>query len=61
MVMAREPVLQMRDIRKSYRNRLVLREVSLDLHPGQLVGVVGENGAGKSTLLRILAAQRFLR
>lgn len=33
----------------------MLRGVSLDLFPGQLVGVVGENGAGKSTLLRILA------
>lgn len=32
----------------------MLRGVSLDLFPGQLVGIVGENGAGKSTLLRIL-------
>ncbi|MEU0157626.1 ABC transporter ATP-binding protein [Streptomyces sp. NPDC006261] len=44
----------MRDVYKSYRNRPVLRGVSLDLLPGQMVGVVGENGAGKSTLLRIL-------
>ncbi|MFD9435906.1 ATP-binding cassette domain-containing protein [Streptomyces sp. NPDC060002] len=29
--------------------------MSLDLHAGRLVGIVGENGAGKSTLLRILA------
>lgn len=50
-----EPVLRIRDVRKSYRHRPVLRGVSLDLHAGQLVGMVGENGAGKSTLLRILA------
>ncbi|MGW0336878.1 ABC transporter ATP-binding protein [Streptomyces sp. NPDC003011] len=49
------PVLRIRDVRKSYRRRVVLRGVSLDLCPGQLVGIVGENGAGKSTLLRILA------
>lgn len=49
------PVLDVRDVCKSYRQRPVLRGVSLDLRPGQLVGVVGENGAGKSTLLRILA------
>ncbi|WP_406411292.1 ABC transporter ATP-binding protein [Streptomyces sp. NBC_01614] len=53
--MAGEPVLRIRDVRKSYRKRPVLRGVSLDLLPGQLVGIVGENGAGKSTLLRILA------
>ena len=48
------PVVRMRDVRKSYRRRQVLRGVTLDLSPGQLVGIVGENGAGKSTLLRIL-------
>lgn len=48
------PVLRVRDVRKSYRRSPVLRGVSLDLSPGQLVGIVGENGAGKSTLLRIL-------
>lgn len=47
-------VLRMREVRKSYRRRHVLRGVTLDLSPGQLVGIVGENGAGKSTLLRIL-------
>lgn len=49
------PVLGVRDVCKAYRQRPVLRGVSLDLYPGQLVGIVGENGAGKSTLLRILA------
>ena len=47
-------VLRLRDVRKSYRRREVLRGATLDMHPGQLVGIVGENGAGKSTLLRIL-------
>ena len=47
-------VLRIRDVHKSYRRRHVLRGVTLDLWPGQLVGIVGENGAGKSTLLRIL-------
>ncbi|WP_371673953.1 ABC transporter ATP-binding protein [Streptomyces sp. NBC_00289] len=51
---ATEAVLRMHDVRKSYRRRPVLAGVTLDLFPGQLVGIVGENGAGKSTLLKIL-------
>ncbi|MEU9357141.1 ABC transporter ATP-binding protein [Streptomyces sp. NPDC048301] len=55
MVPLGEPVMRIRDVRKSYRDRPVLRGVSLDLHAGRVVGIVGENGAGKSTLLRVLA------
>ena len=32
----------------------VLHDISLEVHPGQSFGIIGENGAGKSTLLKIL-------
>ncbi|MGA7835013.1 MAG: ABC-F family ATP-binding cassette domain-containing protein [Acidimicrobiales bacterium] len=37
--------------------RVTLREVNLDLGPGDRVGVVGTNGSGKSTLMKLLAHQ----
>jgi ABC-2 type transport system ATP-binding protein len=47
-------VLEVRDAAKSFGRRAIFRGVSLDLRPGEVVGITGENGAGKTTLLRIV-------
>ncbi|MFQ5695237.1 MAG: ATP-binding cassette domain-containing protein, partial [Terriglobia bacterium] len=39
---------------KSYRGRTVVREVSLGIAPGEVVGLLGPNGAGKTTTFHIL-------
>ncbi|MES0882559.1 ATP-binding cassette domain-containing protein [Roseibium sp. SCP14] len=49
------PLVQMTDIEKHFGGIRAVNGVSLDLHPGEVVGVLGHNGAGKSCLMRILS------
>jgi len=45
---------QVDQVRLGYGDRVVLEDVSLDIHAGQIVAVMGDNGSGKSTFLRSL-------
>lgn len=47
-------VLQVKDLSASYRKNKVLHDVTFDINPGSLTGIVGPNGAGKSTLIKVL-------
>jgi ABC-type sugar transport system ATPase subunit len=48
-----QPLIEFRGVSKAYPGVQALRDFSLSVHPGEIVGLVGENGAGKSTLIRV--------
>ena len=47
--------LEVRNLRKSYRKRLVIRDVSLHLNRGEVVALLGPNGSGKTTCFYSIA------
>lgn len=49
-----EPVISIKNLRKSYGSKHVLKGINLDVYAGQVLGYIGPNGAGKSTTVKIL-------
>src|SRR5438445_424685 len=48
------PFLSLENVRKTYPGVVALDGFSMEVRPGEVIGLVGENGAGKSTLMKIL-------
>jgi len=49
------PILEVRNISKDFSGVYALKEVHLQIYPGQVTAIIGENGAGKSTLMKIIS------
>ncbi|MEY3011982.1 MAG: hypothetical protein RIT45_717 [Pseudomonadota bacterium] len=54
--MARDAVIQIRDLVKEYGSFRALKGISFDVRQGEILGLLGPNGAGKSTTMKILTS-----
>jgi ABC-type sugar transport system ATPase subunit len=50
-----EPLLSVKNLTKRFGGLVAVNQVSMDVHPGEVVGLVGDNGAGKSTLIKMIS------
>jgi simple sugar transport system ATP-binding protein len=49
------PLYEVRNVSKNYGSVVAVKNVSMAVYPGEIVGLVGDNGAGKSTLVKVLS------
>lgn len=52
------PILVIKNLKKSYKNKIVLNGIHFSLHPQEIVAFLGPNGAGKSTTLKMIMGLR---
>ncbi|MCM3786668.1 ABC transporter ATP-binding protein [Neobacillus mesonae] len=52
--MHQEPVVRMQGVSKVISSRYLVRDLTLDIYPGQVFGFLGPNGAGKTTTIRMM-------
>jgi len=50
-----KPVLQVRNLYKHFGGLVAVDRVSMEVYPGEVVGLLGDNGAGKSTLIKLIS------
>lgn len=53
--MSSEPILQVSNLTKSFGSLVAVNDVSLQIYPGEIVGLIGPNGAGKTTFFNAIS------
>ncbi|ATP41878.1 bacitracin ABC transporter ATP-binding protein [Solibacillus sp. R5-41] len=49
-----QPVVQVKNLSKTIKNKRIIKDLSIDFFPGQITGLLGPNGAGKTTTIRMM-------
>ncbi len=50
----KKPIIKINSLRKSFNKKIVLQDISLDIHKGEIFGIIGSSGSGKTTLLKLI-------
>ena len=54
-----KPIFEIKNLNKSFNGRPILKNISIKVHPGECVGILGPNGCGKTTLFSICIGEQL--